>query len=57
MDIEPYDVIDGEIVDNTCESCDQPGTLMIDPYMEDVYGETIMVVLCPEHEQARVDDI
>jgi hypothetical protein len=40
-----------------CDDCSEPGEQCIDPYLEEIYGEVIAVVLCPYHYQARKDDI
>lgn len=50
------EVIDGELVDETC-ACGQPGRLIVDPHQQDVYGETVMVVLCDDCEVRVVEDI
>jgi hypothetical protein len=35
--------------DGLCQVCGvRPGTLMMDPYQEDVHGLHVPVVLCPE---------
>lgn len=55
-DLELYDVIDGELVDETCE-CGAEGELVIDPYAQEIYGVEERMVLCDDCYQDRCDDI
>jgi hypothetical protein len=35
--------------DGVCQNCrSSPGTLMMDPYREDVHGQNVPVILCPD---------
>lgn len=58
-DLELHDgteVIDGEIVDETCEDCGLlPGQIAADP-LADLYDETVLVVLCDRCALERAND-
>lgn len=30
---------------------------VVDPYQQEVYGETVKMLLCVKHEQDRADDV
>ncbi|MET8278334.1 hypothetical protein [Micromonospora sp. NPDC005174] len=57
-DLIPYgEVLDGEIVDDTCQRCGDPGTWQIDPYAAEIENEEVMICLCGDCLQERYDAI
>lgn len=42
--------------DGDC-ACGHPGSLVVDPFREEVHGESVPVVLCPACYHERVMDI
>lgn len=44
--------------DGVCQTCRRnPGTLVVDPYREDVHGDIVPVVLCPNCYREACADI
>ena len=55
-EIQPY-IAEAEIVDEACEVCGAPGDLVVDPYQLDVYGKSVLMVLCDYHLSSRYSAI
>jgi hypothetical protein len=49
-------VIEGELVDETC-SCGKPGRLIVEPYQQDIFNETVVEVMCDGCEYEACMDI
>lgn len=57
MGQEPV-VVEGELLDDICESCGQPGGEWVtDPYAAELYDEEVMMCLCGGCYEERVLEI